>query len=1031
MLIRVSGGKGGIKEYLEEGIKNGRDYSRNELDERVILSGDLELVNDVIKTMEGDAQRYLHITLSFKEDHIDEATLNAVTQDFKAFAMKAYQDDEYAFYAEAHLPKIKTYLDQATGESVERKPHIHVVIPQKNLLTGKRLEPFGLVEKNEHYIDAFQEATNEKYQLASPKHHVRSTFTNESTIISRHKADLFPAQQRNVKSKALEVLLSDDITTTTAFAQKLEASGFDVKIRNQGKDNEYLNIKSPEQKRGVNLKDNVFQPQFVALPKAEKMKLLDNQYNPYRENGDSPYRATKKHHNDLQHWNTTRAYELKFINFGNRAKYKALTPEQKQQFLTDKRTEYGQSRISATSFDDINQSIRAASQHLLNAQRNRGQFESGVRNVTHRRAIRAAFANLERHSGDQSPPIIQRNTSERLNQCLYALETRVLPDVKHIKQNIDALALLHRLSTTHGVDVDKYAITKGKDGGDRIQCGNRYLNVSDFLTKEMHLSWKDAKQYLEDRYLAQQGIDPRQAVKEKPELNLIQAAWRTQLQSEREQRQTYLAHYRLEKTAIYSDKTLSKEERNIALSIAQMNKVIHDLQFKRENREAREQLVYHAQKTNKEDRPMREEIGIVVSHKEAPYKHNKKNELSYVVEIENHGRIREVWGKDLKRVMEENQVQQGDKIKLTQSGQKNVTVTARQEQADGSIKHEPLNTKRNEWHVSIATDAEIKQHAETIQTAPESTTTPSVKSQVNESYINTKVNQSSNDKTLSPNTTQFYDKNLEASRLLIQYPKLKELGINVESITKTEKGDKIQYGEKSLTVTQLMKETNNLKPKEIISELKPLYDIQVKDNERIIKFKNNYMNNDRKSLSELEHETRKTSKRQQGTEQTLSPSHEPEKERKVLTPEPNNFGEHITHETNKKGHVTYYQGDEKLVTDRGNNILIEQQSNKAVEIGLRLAIEKYGHHLDIKGTKEYQSQIIDIAVTNKLNISFKNKALNEQLIARKAQFEKGENLITKAENAYKAQSKQAEKGQQQAKEQPANQQQRPTKGWER
>ncbi|EJE8516227.1 relaxase [Vibrio parahaemolyticus] len=1028
MLIRVSGGKGGIKEYLEEGIKNGRDYSRNELDERVILSGDLELANDIIKTMDTEGEKYLHITLSFKEDHIDEATLNAVTQDFKAFAMKAYQDDEYAFYAEAHLPKIKTYVDKSTGETVERKPHIHVVIPRTNLVDEKRLEPFGFDKQNERYIDAFQEVTNEKYQLASPKHHVRTTFTDESTLISRHKADLFPAQHRKAKSKALEVLLSDTITTTTAFAQKLEASGFDVKIRNQGKDNEYLNIKSPEQARGVNLKDNVFQPQFVALPKAEKMKLLDNQHNPYRENGDSPYRATKKHHSDLQHWNTTRADELRYVNRRNRQRYKTLTPEQKQQFLTDKRNEHGQSRVSATSFDDISQSIRAASQHLLNAQRNRGQLESGVRNVTHRRAIRAAFANLERHSGDQSPLIIQRNTSERLNQCLYTLETRVLPDVKHIKQNIDALALLHRLSTTHGVDVDKYAITKGKDGGDLIQCGNRHLNVSDFLTKEMHLPWKDAKQHLEDRYLAQQGIDPRLAVKEKPEPNLIRAAWRTQLQSEREQRQTYLAHYRLEKTAIYSDKTLSKEERNIALSIAQMNKVIHDLQFKRESREAREQLVYHAQKPNKEDHPMREEIGIVVSHKEAPYQHNKKNELSYVVEIENHGSVREVWGKDLKRVMEENQVQQGDKIKLTQTGQKDVTVTARQEQTDGSIKHEPLNTKRNEWHVSSVTDAEIKQHqawksAETKQAAPESTTTPSVKSQ---------VNKSSNDKTLSPDTTQFYDKNLEASRLLIQYPKLKELGINAESITKTEKGDKIQYGEKSLTVTQLMKETHNLKPKEIISELKPLYDTQVKDNERIIKFKNNYMNNDRKSLSELENETKKTSqKKQQGTEQTLSPSHEPEKERKALTPEPNKFGEHITHETNKQGHVTYYQGNEKLVTDRGNNILVEQQSNKAVEIGLRLAIEKYGNHLDIKGTKEYQAQIIDVAVTNKLNISFKDKALNEQLIARKAQFEKGENLITKAENAHKAQSKQAEQRQQQTKEQPANQQQRPTKGWER
>ncbi|PKF50228.1 LPD7 domain-containing protein [Enterovibrio nigricans] len=1030
MLIRVSGGKGGIKEYLEEGIKNGRDYSRNELDDRVILSGDLELANDIINTMDTEGEKYLHITLSFKEDHIDEATLNAVTHDFKAFAMKAYQGEEYAFYAEAHLPKIKTYVDKSTGETVERKPHIHVVIPRKNLVDGKRLEPFGFDKQNDRYIDAFQEVTNEKYQLASPKHHVRTTFTNESTIISRHKADLFPAQQRDTKSKALEVLLSDNITTTTAFAQKLEANGFDVTIRNQGKGNEYLNIKSPEQKRGVNLKDNVFQPQFVALPKAEKMKLLDNQYNPYRENGDSPYRATKKHHTDLQHWNTTRADELRYVNRRNRQRYKTLTPEQKQQFLTDKRNEHGQSSVPRASFDDISQSLRAASQHLLNAQRHRGHLESGVRNVTHRRAIRAAFANLERHAGDQSPPIIERHASSRLSQIRYDLNTQVLPDVKHIKQHIDALALLHRLSTTHGVDVDKYAITKGKDGGDRIQCGNRHLNVSDFLTKEMHLPWKDAKQYLEDRYLAQQGIDPRQAVKEKPEPNLIQAAWRTQRQSEREQRQTYLTHYRLEKTTIYNDKTLSKEARNIALSIAQMNKVIHDLQFKRESREAREQLVYHAQKPNKEEHSMREEIGVVVSHKEAPYQHNKKNALSYVVELESHGKVREVWGKDLKRVMEKNQVQQGDKIKLTQSGQKDVTVTEKQEQADGSIKHEPLDTIRNEWHVSTATDAEIQQHR--IRQTPESTTTQSVKPEVKASPTNTQGHKPNSEKTLSPDTTQFYDKHLEASRLLIQYPKLKELGIHTESITKTEKGDKIQYSEKSLTVTQLMKETHLLKPKEIISELKPLYDIQVKDNERIIKYKNNYMNNERKPLSEFKNETQKTNQtQQQGMEQTLSPSHEPEKERKVLTPEPNKFGEHITHETNKQGYVTYYQGNEKLVTDRGNNILVEQESNKAVEIGLRLAIEKYGNHLDIKGTKEYQEKIIDIAVTNKLNISFKDKALNEQLIARKAQFEKGENLITKAENAHKAQSKQTEQGQQKAKEQPANQQQKPTKGWER
>lgn len=1043
MLIRVGGGKGGIKEYLEEGIKNGRDYSRDELDERVILDGDLALTNDIIQSMETEGEKYLHITLSFKEDHIDNATLDAITQEFKAFAMAAYQEDEYSFYAEAHLPKIKSYVDKSTGENIERKPHIHVVIPEKNLVTSKRLDPLGLVKKNEHFIDAFQEVMNEKYQLASPKHHVRTTFTDESALISRHKADLFPAQSRTIKSQALEVLLSDNITTTANFAQKLEANGFEVKVRNQGKDNEYLNIRSPEQKRGVNLKENVFQAEFLSLPKAEKLTLLDSQHNPYRENGDSQYRASAKHHQDLQHWNQTRAHELRYIHRRNRQEYKQLSPEKKQQFLTDKRNEHDHARrqpeLPRASFDDINRTIGTASQHLLNAQRHRGHIKSGVRNLTHRRALRAAVANLERHARNQSPPVAKRASSDRLSQIHFDALTKTLPEMALIKKRIEAKPLLQALAKSHGVDTEKYQITKGKDGGDRIQCGYRHLNVSDFLTKEMHFSWHESKQYLEDRYLAQQGIDPKQAIKDKPEPNLIQAAWRSQLQTEREQRRTYLANYRLEKAAIYQDNSLSKEERNIALSITQMNKVIHDLQFKRESREAREQLVFHSQQSKPQDNTMKEAIGTVVSHQAAPYQHNKDNNMSYVVKLDQNGTTREVWGKDLQRVMQDNHIKKGDHIRLEQAGKQDVTVRASVEQPDGSMKKEHIETQRNEWQVSRVTEAEVKQHA------PQTPTTESKeKTSVNERNaaktatqpISQPVepNKAKVEKELTPDMPKFYDKHLEASRLLIHYPKLKEMGINAESITKTEKGDKIQLGDKSLTVTQLMKETHQLKPKEIVSELNPIYNTQEKDKERLIQYKNNYMNNERKTLSELENNS-PTKTRPQGIEQTVTPANEPERERKVLTPTPNKFGEHITHQTNKQGHVTYYEGDNKLVTDRGNNILVEQQSNKAVEIGLRLAIEKYGSHLDIKGTKEYQQQIIDVAVTNKLNISFKDKALNEQLNARKAQFEKGENMITKAERAHKSPSQQPaqtqQKAQQKAPTQAVQQQPRPTKGWER
>ncbi len=122
MLVRVSGGSSGIAEYLEEGIKNGRDYTRDELDDRLILDGNLAATDLVIKGMDTNAERYLHITLAFKEDYIPQETLSDITQEFKAFSMKAYREDEYNFYAEAHIPKIKTIIDKESGEKVDRKP---------------------------------------------------------------------------------------------------------------------------------------------------------------------------------------------------------------------------------------------------------------------------------------------------------------------------------------------------------------------------------------------------------------------------------------------------------------------------------------------------------------------------------------------------------------------------------------------------------------------------------------------------------------------------------------------------------------------------------------------------------------------------------------------------------------------------------------------------------------------------------------------------------------------------------------------
>ena len=170
MLARVNSGKDGVIDYLVNGMKSGRELSRDELDERVAIDGNLSITDELIKSMVADEKQdnYLHITLSFAERDITEDKIIAAYDDYKELVMSAYDVDEYNVYSEIHFPKVKSYVDKKTGESVERFPHVHMVIPKKNLLTDKNLNPFGLYKNNIDYHDSIQEKVNRTHDLESP-----------------------------------------------------------------------------------------------------------------------------------------------------------------------------------------------------------------------------------------------------------------------------------------------------------------------------------------------------------------------------------------------------------------------------------------------------------------------------------------------------------------------------------------------------------------------------------------------------------------------------------------------------------------------------------------------------------------------------------------------------------------------------------------------------------------------------------------------------------------------------------------------
>jgi hypothetical protein len=676
MLNRIGGGTDGIKEYLEHGQKQGRAMARDELDERVILSGDLDLTDSIIKSMENDGEKYLHCTLSFKEDNLDVGTLKSIANDFEEFAFSAYAKDEYNFYAEAHLPKVKSYTNEKAGEFVERKPHIHAVIPKENLLNGQHLNPFGVVEQNEKFLDAFQEHINNKYGLASPKDNRRIEFTNESEMISRYKGDVFDGQKKDLKGEILSQVLDRNIERYEDF-QKLVSEFGETKARNTGKSNEYLNVKEEGAAKGVNLKDYVFSREFIELSAENKKKQLSDDVQKKYETQGQQRKDPQEIEKNLQHWHETRAKEIKYLNSGNRKlwnEYRAAGSDERKQILTEREKQFysknrkelsnEQPRRRTGHFSEFGRGYgfkrSAAIERTRTTARNAGNRQrdiSAARPITQAQSINRVRSlssigvvrfseRSEMLLPDHAPNQLEHQRTERANELrrdsvsqrgvkatgrysdnVTSQLTRDLNELKlgrneeqqtefqEIKQNLDARRLLSELSQSHGVIPEKYEVTKAKDGSDRIKCGNRNLNVSDFLTKELNMPWKDAAKALQEAYGRQQGKEPARSQNQQPKRQLwsefqdykkstIQQRnalqWDEQRLKEKSLREAIKKEFYAKRSKVQGNSSLSPAQRKAAVSIARMERLTQETALREQIKKERDQLKAEQRKPARE-----------------------------------------------------------------------------------------------------------------------------------------------------------------------------------------------------------------------------------------------------------------------------------------------------------------------------------------------------------------------------------------------------------------------------------------------
>ncbi|GIZ52495.1 LPD7 domain-containing protein [Noviherbaspirillum aridicola] len=347
MIARQRGGKAGVVQYLRDGKKRGRPYARDQLDERVVLHGDLDATDKVIQTMETAGERYLHISLGFAEhDDLPNDRLAAITERYMELLLAAYEPEEVIWYAEAHRPRIKRYMNATTGATVDRLLHAHVVVPKVNLLTGGRLDPMGMALRSAPWLDAIQEQVNFEFGLVSPKDRPRAAPVSWADIIGRNRPTQFKKGRiGDFKARVANEMVTRDIRTKVGLDELLREYG-EVKLRNAGRSNEYFAVKPSGHTAFINLREEIFAD--CTRPPAPAI---------YRDWHDIVERADadaalepvgpvvgvgKKDPEDIavlvEDWVSRRSMEIKYLNSGNRRKYqayRALDTEAQKLILND------------------------------------------------------------------------------------------------------------------------------------------------------------------------------------------------------------------------------------------------------------------------------------------------------------------------------------------------------------------------------------------------------------------------------------------------------------------------------------------------------------------------------------------------------------------------------------------------------------------------------------------------------------------------------------------------------------------------
>ena len=253
------------------------DYLLGEDRERehaLVLSGDIELTAQLIDSSPF-AKKYTSGCLSFYEHDLSDQDKQQIMQNFEECLFPGLDRDQYQILWVQHQDKV----NQDTGET---RLELNFVIPNVELSTGKRLQPFYAPVDLDR-VDLFKQITNTEHSLYDPddpEH--RQLFLNKKNLPKDIKDFKEQLHQRVYRAVA-----NGEVADRQELVQWLESN--QINVTRQVKNS--ISIENPYEgaKRPIRLEGEIYEQGFRAT--GEYRQEVQQRIEEYRGTIGERYRA--------------------------------------------------------------------------------------------------------------------------------------------------------------------------------------------------------------------------------------------------------------------------------------------------------------------------------------------------------------------------------------------------------------------------------------------------------------------------------------------------------------------------------------------------------------------------------------------------------------------------------------------------------------------------------------------------------------------------------------------------------------------